>query len=84
MVHLQPSGSRFGNMVSRSLLGIRLRASIKKVKILFLHDWQSSPGGIKPTYLKEHGHEVLNPLLPDDFDEAMGIAQVEAYSYEPE
>ena len=54
------------------------------MKILFLHGWQST-GGLKPTYLLDQGHEVLNPLLPDDdFDEAMGIAQVEAYSYEPE
>lgn len=34
--------------------------------ILFLHGWQSTPGGIKPTYLKGHGHEALNPALPDD------------------
>ena len=34
------------------------------MKILFLHGWQSTPGGIKPTYLKDHGHEVLNPALP--------------------
>ena len=46
--------------------------------ILFLHGWQSTPGGIKPTYLKEHGHEVLNPALPDDdFDAALHIAQAE-------
>jgi len=34
--------------------------------ILFLHGWNSTPGGMKPTYLKDHGHEVLNPALPDD------------------
>jgi hypothetical protein len=46
--------------------------------ILFLHGWQSTPGGIKPTYLKDHGHEVLNPALPDDdFDAAVRIAQAE-------
>ena len=46
--------------------------------ILFLHGWQSTPGGIKPTYLKEHGHEVLNPALPDDgFDAAVRVAQAE-------
>ena len=46
--------------------------------ILFLHGWQSTPGGVKPTYLKDHGHEVLNPALPDDdFDEAVRIAQAE-------
>ena len=46
------------------------------MKILFLHGWQSTPGGLKPTYLKDHGHEVLNPKLPDDdFDAAVRIAQ---------
>ena len=40
--------------------------------ILFLHGWQSTPGGVKPTFLKDHGHEVLNPALPDeDFDAAV-------------
>lgn len=48
------------------------------MKILFLHGWQSTPGGIKPTYLKSHGHEVLNPALPDDdFGAAVHIAQAE-------
>jgi len=46
------------------------------MKVLFLHGWQSVPGGVKPTFLKEHGHEVLNPGLPDDdFVEALRIAQ---------
>jgi hypothetical protein len=46
--------------------------------ILFLHGWQSTPGGVKPTYLNDHGHTVLNPALPDDdFDEAVRIAQAE-------
>jgi len=46
--------------------------------IFFLHGWQSTPGGLKPTYLKDHGHEVLNPALPDDdFDAAVSIAQGE-------
>jgi hypothetical protein len=49
-----------------------------QMKILFLHGWQSTPGGLKPTYLKDHGHEVLNPALPDDdFDAAVRIAQGE-------
>ena len=48
------------------------------MKILFLHGWTSVPGGRKPTYLKEHGHTVLNRALPDDdFDEAVRIAQAE-------
>lgn len=46
------------------------------MKILFLHGWQSVPGGVKPTVLKDHRHEVLNPKLPDDdFAEALRIAQ---------
>jgi pimeloyl-ACP methyl ester carboxylesterase len=46
--------------------------------ILFLHGWQSTPGGVKPTYLAQYGHEVLNPALPDDdFDAAVRIAQAE-------
>jgi hypothetical protein len=55
------------------------------VKILFLDGWQSTPGGIKPTYLKDHGHEVLNPALPDDnFDEAVHIAQAEFDQHHPD
>ena len=46
------------------------------MKILFLHGWTSVPGGIKPTYLMQHGHDVINPKLPDeDFDKALQIAQ---------
>lgn len=52
--------------------------------ILFLHGWQSTPGGVKPTYLKSHGHEVLNPALPDDdFEEAVRIAQTEYNWHRP-
>ncbi|QDU94096.1 hypothetical protein Pla8534_18820 [Lignipirellula cremea] len=38
------------------------------MKILFLHDWTSIPGGVKPTYLKDHGHTVINPKLPRHLD----------------
>lgn len=31
------------------------------MRILFLDGWQSTPGGLKPAFLPEHGHEVLNP-----------------------
>ena len=55
------------------------------MKILFLHGWQSTPGGVKPTYLKDHGHEVLNPALPDDdFDAAVSIAQAEFDQHRPD
>ena len=51
------------------------------MKILFLHGWQSTPGGLKPTFLRSHGHTVLNPALPDDdFDAAVAIAQAESTS----
>jgi hypothetical protein len=55
------------------------------MKILFLHGWQSVPGGVKPTYLASYGHEVLNPALPDeDFAEAVRIAQTEFDAHHPE
>jgi hypothetical protein len=55
------------------------------MKILFLHGWQSTPGGLKPTYLKDHGHEVLNPALPeDDFDAAVRVAQAEYDQHRPD
>jgi hypothetical protein len=48
------------------------------MKILFLHGLNSTPGGIKPTYLKGHGHTVFNRKLPDDdFDEAVKNGQEE-------
>ena len=53
--------------------------------ILFLHGWQSVPGGVKPTYLKDHGHTVINPKLPDeDFEEAVQIAQAEFDQHQPD
>src|ERR1700719_766641 len=55
------------------------------MKILFLHGWQSAPGGVKPTYLARHGHEVINPKLPDeDFNEAVRIAQAEFDRHQPD
>ena len=55
------------------------------MKILFLHGWHSVPGGVKPTYLKDHGHEVINPKLPDDdFAEAVRIAQAEFDQHQPQ
>jgi hypothetical protein len=55
------------------------------MKILFLHGWQSVPGGVKPTYLAAHGHDVINPKLPDDdFAEAVGIAQATFDKHRPD
>ena len=55
------------------------------MKVLFLHGWQSVPGGVKPTYLKDHGHEVINAKLPDeDFAEAVRIAQAEFDRHQPQ
>jgi len=55
------------------------------MKILFLHGWQSVPGGVKPTFLRESGHEVLNPKLPDDdFSIAVRIAQSEFDRHRPD
>lgn len=53
--------------------------------ILFLHGWTSVPGGMKPTYLNDHGHTVINPQLPDeDFQEAVRIAQAEFDQHQPD
>ena len=55
------------------------------MKVLFLHGWQSVPGGVKPSYLAQHGHEVINPKLPDeDFAEAVRIAQAEFDRHQPD
>ena len=55
------------------------------MKILFLDGWTSAPGGVKPTYLKDHGHEVVNPKLPDeDFAGAVRIAQAEFDQHRPQ
>jgi predicted esterase YcpF (UPF0227 family) len=54
------------------------------MKILFLHGWQSVPGGVKPTFLVQHGHEVSNPRLPDeDMELAVRIAQAEFDKHRP-
>ena len=53
--------------------------------ILFLHGWQSVPGGVKPTFLAQHGHEVIDPKLPDeDFAAAVKIAQEEFDQHQPQ
>jgi hypothetical protein len=55
------------------------------MKILFLHGWQSVPGGVKPSFLAQHGHEIINPKLPDeDFEEAVRIAQAKYDRHRPD
>ena len=55
------------------------------MKILFLHGWRSVPGGVKPTYLKSRGHEVVNPSLDDDdFEAALKVAQSAYDQHQPD
>ncbi|MCC9602871.1 hypothetical protein LOC67_20165 [Stieleria sp. JC731] len=55
------------------------------MKLLFLHGWHSVVGGVKPTYLKNAGHEVINPALDDDdFDLAVRTAQTEYDEHQPD
>ena len=55
------------------------------MKILFLHGWHSVPGGVKPKYLKDHGHEVINPALDDDdFVAAVATAQAAFDQHQPD
>ena len=55
------------------------------MKILFLHGLGSTVGGVKPTFLAQHGHEVFNPKLPDDnFDEAVQVGQEEFDGHHPD
>ncbi len=55
------------------------------LKTLFLHGWNSVPGGVKPTYLMDNGHEVINPALDDDdFTFAVATAQVEFDQHQPQ
>ncbi len=55
------------------------------MKILFLHGWHSVPGGVKPTYLTDHGCEVINPALDDDdFEDAVSTAQAEFDEHQPQ
>ena len=55
------------------------------MKVLFLHGFQSVPGGVKPTYLAQNGHSIINPKLPDeDMEEAVRIAQAEFDKHQPQ
>lgn len=55
------------------------------MKILFLHGWHSVPGGVKPSCLSDHGHEVINPKLDDDdFSVAVRTAQADYDQHQPD
>jgi len=55
------------------------------VKILYLHGWNSTVGGVKPTYLRSHGHEVIEPELDhEDFEVALRTAQAAFDQHQPE
>jgi len=55
------------------------------MKVLYLHGWNSVVGGVKPTYLKTHGHDVIEPALNhDDFQAALQTAQAAFNRHQPE
>lgn len=55
------------------------------MRLLFLHGWHSVVGGVKPTFLKDSGHEVINPALDDDdFELAVRTAQAEYDQNQPD
>lgn len=55
------------------------------MKILFLHGWRSIPGGVKPSFLRSQGYEVINPRLDDDnFENAVKTAQQSFDEHHPD
>jgi pimeloyl-ACP methyl ester carboxylesterase len=74
-----PTMAILANTACGGELGVMLSSdqeAIQMATILFLHGWRSVPGGVKPTYLKHHGHTVINPALDDnDFAAAVRTAQ---------
>ena len=55
------------------------------LKILYFHGWESTPGGVKPTYLRAHGHQVIEPALPhDDYPESIRIAEAFCLEHRPD
>jgi hypothetical protein len=55
------------------------------MKILYLHGWHSVVGGVKPTYLKAHGHEVIEPALDnEEFQAALQTAQQAFDRHQPD
>lgn len=57
----------------------------ERLKLLFFHGWNSVVGGVKPTYLKNHGYEVINPALDnDDFEIAVRTGQTAYDLHKPD
>ena len=55
------------------------------MKLLYLHGWNSVVGGVKPTYMRSHGHEVTEPELDhEDFEAALRTAQAAFDQHHPE
>ena len=55
------------------------------MKLVYLHGWNSVVGGVKPTYLKSHGHDVYEPALDhDNFEAALRTAQSAFDQHQPE
>ena len=55
------------------------------MKLLYLHGGNSTVGGVKPTYLRSHGHEVIEPELDhEDFEAALRTAQAAFDQHQPE
>jgi len=55
------------------------------MKLLYLHGWNSSLGGVKPTSLRSLGHEVIEPALDhDDFGRALATAQAAFDEHRPD
>ena len=55
------------------------------MKLLYLHGWNSTVGGVKPTYLRSHGQEVIEPELDhEDFEAALRTAQAAFDQHQPE
>jgi len=55
------------------------------VKILYVYGWNSAVGGVKPMYLKSHGHDVHEPALDhEDFQAALRTAQMAFDEHRPD
>ncbi len=55
------------------------------MNVLYLHGWNSVVGGVKPTYLKSHGHDVHEPALDhDNFEAALTTAKAAFDQHQPE